>query len=175
MKTANLKFPVALLLMLCVSGCMNVNYVGQRFEPTTNVRVFTGEANDEYEIIGKATLTAPGSYTSYEIRQRLVAEAEKNGADAVNIVDSRLEQDGSFTVLAADSPGFQPQGRIGANSQEAVDSFGVVEASPPKEVKTYKNVVRAYFLRLKSKRSPELLMKDEQQQLLVEEKNISEK
>jgi hypothetical protein len=172
---ANLKFPVALLLILCVSGCMNVNYVGQRFEPTDNVRIFTGEATDEYEIIGKATLTAPGSYSSHEIRQRLIAVAEKNGADAVNIIDSKLEPDGSFTVLSAESPGFQPQGRIGVNSQEAVDSFGVVESSPSKEVKTYKNIVRAYFLRLKSKRSAESLMKDEQKQLLTEEKKISEK
>ncbi len=79
-------------LLLAGAGCVDVDYVGQRFEPPPEeepIRVF-GERETpppgEYQTIGRLTLTAPESYTRIDLEDKLVDVARENGGDAVQLV-----------------------------------------------------------------------------------------
>ncbi len=81
-------FAVAALLAL-TTGCINVDYVGQEFEPTPewqDIAYYLKRSEippGELRIIGRATLTAPDGTFYYDIRERLLKEARAYGADAI--------------------------------------------------------------------------------------------
>ena len=79
-------------LLLAGAGCVDVDYVGQRFEPPPEeqeIRLF-GERETpppgEYQTIGRLTLTAPENYTRIDLEDKLLDVARENGGDAVRIV-----------------------------------------------------------------------------------------
>ena len=79
-------------LLLAGAGCVDVDYVGQRFEPPPEeepIRIF-GERETpppgEYQTIGRLTLTAPENYTRIDLEDKLLDVARENGGDAVRIV-----------------------------------------------------------------------------------------
>ena len=83
--------PTAALFLLC-AGCVNVDYIGQTFDPIpegTPVEYFDGRARipaGKYRIIGRATITTPRKFDYFDIRELLVDEARKRGSDAVVLV-----------------------------------------------------------------------------------------
>ena len=135
---------------------MSVEYVGQSYAPTTDAVLLSG-SKDDYVMIGKAELRAPDGYTSHEIKEKLLSKARDVGADAVEILDAKREKTGSYMSGSSGSPGFESENPWQSNlwgaggKRSYTDSFGRtgVDEEPVKD--TYELLVRAYFLRLKSK------------------------
>ena len=89
-------------LLLVVAGCVNVDYVGQTFSPIpegTPVQYFTARKEvppGKYRIIGRAVVTTSRKFDKYDVREFLVDEARKRGADAVVLVYSRRIKRGVY-------------------------------------------------------------------------------
>ena len=92
----------ALMLVLCLSGCMNFKYVGQSFAPKSDsfpVNFIKGKekvSSDQYRIIGRGILTGPNSTDEYDRMAELRSEARKHGADAVCIVGESVNAAGIY-------------------------------------------------------------------------------
>lgn len=159
-KIAGLKTLMAGMAALLISGCMSVDYVGQRYEPTENIAWFNDKSEvppDLYRMIGKISLTAPDGYNSDEIRQKLMKEARGVGADAVEIVDAERRATGQYFTASGERPTMQATGMNANNSWQpdgsrtSVNSFGQTETNGQESITQYEMIVRAYFLRLSSK------------------------
>jgi len=91
--------PAAALL---VAGCVNVDYVGQSFDPTpeeARVEYIVGRSAipaGKYRIIGRGTISTPRKIDSYDLREALIDEARKRGADAVVLVDYKWVRVGVY-------------------------------------------------------------------------------
>ena len=85
------------LLLLLLAGCVDVEYVGQRFEPlpeTDPVRIFDARSDypiEDYRTIGRAVFTAPEDYGILELREKVENTAREYGADAVKVISSGRE------------------------------------------------------------------------------------
>lgn len=139
-------------------GCMQVDYVGQHYTPTENVAfIGGGDTPANFDMMGRATLTAPEGYNSEEIRQKLLAEAKSVGADAVIIESVERQQTGSYETVDNDRGSFQPRGEWASNTfnadgtQNYTNTWGQTGADNTNETKQYQVVVKSYFLREKSK------------------------
>ena len=87
-------FGSSLTLLVCClfSGCVQVDYFGQSFDPTPEtspVEYYTSK-NDipagKYRIIGRGTIATELDVGKYDIREALIEAARKHGADAVATV-----------------------------------------------------------------------------------------
>ena len=81
---------VAVLAGLTV-GCATIDYVGQSYQPTTQVDLYFSEADvrREYQVIGQVVATGDQFLSAARLQERMVAQARKAGADAVIIVSFR--------------------------------------------------------------------------------------
>ncbi len=171
-----LKIQTCIILAIMMGGCVS-SYIGQRYEPTTKVTVVSGKIPPQYKIIGKDARSFPGSYTGYEIKQKLIDEAKSVGADAIHIVSSKSIETGSYSMPSGDSPGFDPTSASGAGNWNpdgtklSTNSFGQTSDQQLKTVKTYETIVKAYFLRLRTKPSGKELQK--QQNSDIEQKQLA--
>ena len=93
---------LALLLSGLFSGCVQVDYFGQSFDPTPEtspVEYFTSR-NDipagKYRIIGRGTIATELDVDKYDIREALIETARKHGADAVAAVSVNEVQVGVY-------------------------------------------------------------------------------
>ena len=100
------------LILTLMTGCVNIDYVGQRFEPLpedTFIPVYeTAKAVPEntYQTIGKATLTAPDGSRWFDLREDLIEKARAVGADAIVLASARKVVVGATPEL---SPAAQAQ------------------------------------------------------------------
>ena len=89
-------------LLLFAAGCVNVDYVGQVFEPIPEgkpVEFFKerGEIQPgKYRIIGRAVVSTTRRLDHYDIREILIDEARKRGADAVVVVAQKRVRRGIY-------------------------------------------------------------------------------
>jgi hypothetical protein len=74
------------LLLLTISACARVNYIGNSYAPTQRVEIFYEEeqVQDNYEVIGKAVAS---SRNDEQGRNALLKRAQEEGADAILIED----------------------------------------------------------------------------------------
>lgn len=74
-------------ILLLAAGCAEVNYIGQSYEPTTEVEIFFDEKLIEYEytIIGQAIGTGSWGASNKKIQDKLIQTAKRKGADAIII------------------------------------------------------------------------------------------
>jgi len=88
--------------LLFAAGCVNVDYVGQTFEPIPEgspVEYFGSRADiqpGKYRIIGRGVVTTTRRLDHYDIREILIDEARKRGADAVVLVDQKRVMRGIY-------------------------------------------------------------------------------
>jgi len=100
MKKFLLKCLPATLLIL--SGCVNVDYVGQCFDPIPEEEPVVCYANrgeippGKYRIIGRAKISTTRRLDKYDIQELLIDEARKRGANAAALVDARRELVGIY-------------------------------------------------------------------------------
>jgi len=166
-KITGLGLGIAFMAALLASGCMSVDYIGQRFESIdpADVAVYNDHADvpDKlYYTMGKVTVTAPDGYSTDEIRQRLRKEAAEVGADAIEITTAERQIMAQYNVAENTDPNdLTAQSKSGYSSWEPdgsrnyTNSFGETENRGPKQVTRYQIVVRAYFLRLAAKAKPQ--------------------
>ena len=71
-------------LIVFMSGCASVNYVGDEFKPTTEVDIYYSEAAIEYDydLIGHG-LGSGFWVRNRKIQRKLIEEAKEKGADAI--------------------------------------------------------------------------------------------
>lgn len=88
MKPLFRSFP-ALFICCLFSGCVQVDYFGQSFDPTPEtspVEYYTSKSDipaGKYRIIGRGTIATQLRVDKYDIREALIKAARKHGADAV--------------------------------------------------------------------------------------------
>ena len=78
-----------------LSGCVNVDYVGQSFDPIpegTAVEYFSARKEipaGKYRIIGRGTIETTRKLDRFDLREILVDSAREHGADAVAVVSEK--------------------------------------------------------------------------------------
>lgn len=80
-----MRLPFAILLVVLVTGCAHVDYVGESYAPTAQVDVFYSEANipQEYTVIGEVIATGDALVSTSKMQEKIRKEAQKHGAHAV--------------------------------------------------------------------------------------------
>lgn len=112
----------AAALLLFAAGCVNVDYVGQTFEPIPEnkpVEYFKDRGEippGKYRIIGRAVVTTTRRLDHYDIREILIDEARKRGADGVVLVHQKRVRRGVYDresdVAAVDTAPASKSGNI---------------------------------------------------------------
>lgn len=91
----------ALALLMLAAGCVSYEYKGASGgEPTTSVAVYmnSGKIRRTYQVLGEATVSGDYHEVSRDrLMDKLVSEAEKNGADAVLVVEQQVLPYGSVS------------------------------------------------------------------------------
>lgn len=146
-------------ISLVAAGCIDLEYIGQEFEPTPQSRpvaLFQNRAEvppGEYRIIGRATLTAPDGTLGYDIQEKLLDSAREAGADAVCLISTERIHVGTYTIVNSD---FSPPGSVRLNpgnlsadgSFRAVNTFGSEVTSVRGEERSRVEIeVKALFLK----------------------------
>jgi len=94
----------ALALWMLAAGCVSYEYKGESAgEPTTAVAVFMNSARIRrtYQVLGEATVSGDYHEVSRDrLMGKLISEAEKNGADAVLVVEQQVLPYGSVSSSA---------------------------------------------------------------------------
>ena len=84
----------ALALVLLAAGCISYEYKGESGGgPTTSVSVFMSvdKIRRTYQVLGEATVSGDYREVSRDrLMNKLISEAEKNGADAVLVVEQQV-------------------------------------------------------------------------------------
>lgn len=102
MKTMICRYLPLAALLFFVAGCVGVDYVGQTFDPIPEgspVEYFSDRKEiptGKYRIIGRAVIHTTWRFDKYDIREMLIDEARKRGADAVVLVDSKRIKRGVY-------------------------------------------------------------------------------
>ena len=96
------KIVMTVLSAVLFSGCVMVDYTGQKFPETPlskEVKFFNSRQNipvDEYTIVGRFVLTAPQKSDMYTFQKELLEKARNYGGDAVCLVDVKIVQRGFY-------------------------------------------------------------------------------
>lgn len=74
-------------LFIVFASCAEVNYIGESYQPTTEIEIFFDEKNIEYEytIIGHAIGTGAWGVSNEKIQDKLIQTARRKGAHAIII------------------------------------------------------------------------------------------
>lgn len=149
-----------LLLFFCLfaigimSGCINVDYVGQKY-PRNNTDediLFFNTNNDvpknTYKAIGRANVSAPDGSTSDEIKSRILDRAEECGADAVSIVDYQKIKIGEISIPAGTD--YQGTSGVWNSTGHRADGSPIVVDSMDRTVPLQKNKSNRYEIKCKA-------------------------
>jgi len=175
MKNTPLFFALWLMLLAgaFLAGCMEFEYTGREFSSLAGVRMtkFFEKKDDlppgVYEIIGRAKIIAPDSCDREDIREKLLKEASRRGADAVCLVSVSRIQVGLF----------ESDGQFGGPSERMMNPHNLrPDGSPIRENmagktvelnaethRAVKVVVRALFL--KDREALEKIISEREKQL----------
>jgi hypothetical protein len=147
-----------LLLALFTAGCINFEYKGETFPPTTDIRIYENKKNipGKYIIMGKCV--GSGRYEKFtreEIYKKILEEAEAKGADAVwvyayqvvptGLTEPSLLKEDSISVWADDSAETSGWNQLDVDFD---GGYGKVGKSRNKGVpRSYTRIVRARFIK----------------------------
>ncbi len=151
----NLWIAAVLLAGAALTGCISADYVGQSFPelpPGTYIAYFDEDRelpDDTYKMIGQVRLTGKDSVSKRDFRDKLMALAEKHGADAVKVTRSvsvltedYVESIGNSDYEPTSDSGLAGDG-IGGTS---IGSFGEPLPARRVEIKRRKTVIDAKLL-----------------------------
>ena len=107
-KERNLKLRglvVGSFLIALLSGCVNTDYVGESYAPTSQVDVYYSieDVERSHAVMGKITATAMDGWDSAVMVEELKTQAMAKGADGLVIMDVHTETVGSYTSTYGDS------------------------------------------------------------------------
>ncbi|MBO6795485.1 MAG: DUF1471 domain-containing protein [Balneolaceae bacterium] len=87
-----------LFALFVFASCAEVNYIGQSYEPTTEVEIFYDEKAIEfdYTIIGQAIGSSSWFNSIEDIQDEMIKTAKRKGADGIIItgIDTERYNDG---------------------------------------------------------------------------------
>ena len=88
-----------------LGGCVNTDYVGESYSPTSQVDVYYSmeDVNRPHVVMGKITASAMDGWDSSAMVEELKSQAMAKGADALVIMDVHTETVGSYTSTYGDS------------------------------------------------------------------------
>ena len=140
---------VVTLAVLC-SACVNTDYVGKTYAPTTSVDVYysMSDVKRSYEVMGKIKAEAMEGWDSNAMIAELQKQAQAKGADAIVVEDVHTQVTGSTTTTSgntSDKPEYvaTQDGKIkNANSKDSGDY-----SSTATTVETRQKVIEAELLK----------------------------
>ncbi len=95
-----MKYILFALILLVTAGCMNIDYVGKKFQSTDGmVKVFASKAEvpeNQYTVIGRFTVSAKLKTHAYKIEEEIVKRAAEYGGDAVCLAGSKIVKRGVY-------------------------------------------------------------------------------
>lgn len=100
MKT--LLFLLGIILTVLSTGCVDINYLGQEFDPLpekSEVKIYQNKQDipvGKFTAIGKVEITGPRKMDAYDVRDTLVSLAKSKGAKVVLLVESNIKVAGVF-------------------------------------------------------------------------------
>ena len=158
------KFMLYLAAVICacaVTGCVNVEYIGQNFPAlpdSRSVLIFT-EDNEvpagEFKVIGKLKMTVPPGVDMVIVREKIAEEARERGASAARIVSVEKILVNRYYGAArqeAESPMLTSRSTVGPmatnpdGSPVEVNSFGEVVEPNRTYRERYEHVVKVQLL-----------------------------
>ena len=89
-----------LLLVLFVTACAKIDYLGQSYPPTTHVDLYFSEADirEDYEVMGHVIAQAGTGISIERLQTKLEAKAREKGADGIVIHGFDRIQTGETTT-----------------------------------------------------------------------------
>lgn len=102
------------LLLLCGAGCMQIDYVGKKFTPSENVRIYRSQTDiptGEYTIIGRFTASVKPSVHPYEVEDAVFDKSVEYGGDAMVLVKKKDIMHGAYNSDAEEFGTFDPANR----------------------------------------------------------------
>lgn len=96
---------VVTFLIALLGGCVNTDYVGENYAPTSQVDVYYSidDVERSHAVMGKITATAMDGWDSAAMVEELKTQAMAKGADGLVIMDVHTEKVGSYTSTYGDS------------------------------------------------------------------------
>ena len=95
---------IGTFLMALLSGCVNTDYIGDTYTPTSQVDVYYSidDVKQSHVIMGKITATAADGWDSNSMVEELKTQAMAKGADGLVVMDVHTEKVGSYTSTYGD-------------------------------------------------------------------------
>lgn len=95
------KIVLLLFVMLLVTGCTKIDYIGEEYAPTNHVDVFFDETDIErdYKIMGQIIATAGDIVSSEKMLNNIKKKAMAKGADGVIILGMERYVSGESTTF----------------------------------------------------------------------------
>ena len=92
-------FAVGAFLVTLLGGCVNTDYVGESYAPTSQVDVYYAmeDVKKPHVVMGKITATAMDGWDSAEMVEELKSQAMAKGADGLVIMGVHTDVVGSYT------------------------------------------------------------------------------
>ena len=94
------KYIVAVLfVLLFLSACTKIDYIGEEYPPTTHVDLFfdMDDVTREHKVMGNLIATADDGVSTEKMQKKKIEKAKEKGADAVVIMDFDKYQSGETT------------------------------------------------------------------------------
>lgn len=95
-----MKYIAFLLILFFAVGCMNIDYVGKKFQPTdAPVKIFASKneiPDNQYTIIGRFTVSAKLKTHAYEVEEEIVKRAAEYGGDALCLTGTKIVSRGVY-------------------------------------------------------------------------------
>ncbi|MEM8564351.1 MAG: hypothetical protein AAGF57_19080 [Pseudomonadota bacterium] len=106
-----------LAAFLLMAGCVNTDYVGESYTPTSTVDVYysTEDVKRPHAVMGKITATAMDGWDSQAMVDELKKQAMAKGADALVIEGVHTETTGSHTTTIP--PASEPRWVVGKDGK----------------------------------------------------------
>ena len=158
------KFMLYMAAVICagvMTGCINVEYIGQDFPAlpdNRSVLIFTADNEvpaGEFKVIGKMKMTVPPGVDMVIVREKIAEEARAHGASAARIVSAEQVLVNRYYGAArqeAESPMLTSRSTVGPmatnpdGSPVAVNSFGEVVEPNRTYRERYEHVVKVQLL-----------------------------
>ena len=89
-----------LIVLLCLSACTKIDYIGEEYPPTIHVDLFfdMDDVTREHKVMGNLIATADEGVSTEKMQKKIIEKAMKKGADAVVIIGFEKYQSGESTT-----------------------------------------------------------------------------
>lgn len=90
---------IVIVVLLCLSACTKIDYIGEEYPPTTHVDLFfdMDDVTREHKVMGHLIATADDMVSAGKMQKKMIEKAKEKGADAVVIMEFDKYQSGETT------------------------------------------------------------------------------